>query len=290
MKITVKGLSAVLMITVLLVAMLAGCTANAPVTTPTASGDQALQDPTSGGLLLLNVNAAIDILYDVEGFVMSIRGVDANGKELAEAQGDVLGKNISDVVKALTTAAIEGSYLVNDEKAIIVKQSLGSMLPGSSFLENILADIQSVNNAIPIVLVAEENLDASGYINLETAKTILAEALDLDDIEIEGKPEHQNDLYAFTFTIDDIPQYYTVHANTGTVMSADISVYDEDYVIGVDPEGAMYDPYDPDIETVETFPVQDEILEEETEDIIEETEELMVAPDGAEDAAEDTAA
>lgn len=269
MKMNIRTLLSLLLSTVLLLGLLTGCTADTPAQTSDPTETQQLQEPTAAGMLLLNVNAAVEIFYDTDGLVMSIRGADDYGVELANAQEDVLGKSMAEVVKALTQAAADGSYLNKGQTAIIVKQSFGSELPGSSFLENILVDIQSVGTGIPVVLVVEDNLDGFGYIDLETAKNILVEALALEDISmVEGNPETENELYVLSFTADDVPQYYTVNANTGTIREADVTQYDEDIINGVDPEGTMYDPYDPAENKEETFPEETEALVEETEEDI----------------------
>ena len=263
MNASTKTFLSLLLSAILLVGLLAGCGADAGKA-PVATQPQVVA-PSAGGMLLINLNAAVEIIYDSDSFVMNIRGADTNGKELVAAQGDVLGKDITDVVQDLTKAALADGYLIDGEKVIVVKQCLGSELPGAAFMENILVDIQAVSEGFPICMINEDMLDEMGYITVDACKEILAAALKLDDFEqIEVHSESENGRYVLHLPIDGKTEYFTVDFNLGTVRAAELSEYDEDAINGVEKEEVI----------IETYPEEPELVPEET--AAQETEDINV--------------
>lgn len=274
MKKNIKTLLCLLLGAVLLIGLLAGCGGDkdeAP-----ASNDPQIVAPTTGGMLLLNVNAAVEIIYDTDSFVMSIKGADANGKELVAAQDDMVGMDITDAVQALTKAALTDGYLIKGEKVIVIKQSLGSASPGTAFLENILVDIQTVSEGFPIFIVNEDMLDEMGYITVDACKELLAAALLMDEFEeIECNPEAENGRYVMHLPIDGRTEYFTVDYNLGTVRAAELSEYDEDAMNGVESEDVIYNPNEEQPGDNEPFPEDTE--PQDSEDIVIDLEEEISA-------------
>lgn len=266
-----KSLLCLLLGAVLALGLLAGCGAEKnDKPTPTQSQ---LAAPTSGGMLLVNLNAAIEIIYDTDSFVMDIRGVDANGKELLASQEDMIGVDITDAVQTLTKAALAGGYLIKGEKAIVIKQALGSANPGTAFMDNIYVDITSVSEGFPIYMVSEDMLDEMGYMTQDACKELLSIALMTENPdEIELHSETENNRFVLQVPVGDRTEYYTVDYNLGTVRAAEMTEYDEDAMNGVEAEDAIYNPNEEKPGDNETFPEEEETPATE-EDILVEIEE-----------------
>ena len=235
-----KKILAILVFAVMLLGLLAACGQDAPAK-PTMPGDN-IDIPRTNGMLVLSTDASVNISYDEEGLVISIEGTNAQGVALAEAYTEFLGKSCADVVKDLVTASVEDDFFV---KNVIVKQAMGSALPGTSFLDAIVSEAQAAVDGAgaqgAVILVAEENLDADGYINLETAKNILLSHLGIESTtSFDGDPVPSDGSYTFYLVADKIDGYFTVDAVTG--IAAELS--EEDLLIqegGVD-ESIPEDP------------------------------------------------
>ena len=244
----VIGLAVILLVGILLIVLLPGRN-NAAVVTPAASLPADF-DPTPAGSVLLNANAAVEITYNASEQVVAILGADPNGEALVSAQGDVTGRDITDVTKAIIQAAITNGYPVEGQHAIVLKQGRVSL--GEIFLQNLIVDVQSVSGTLPLVFISRTSLTSVGYIDLEGAKSILISALGLDeDTEIEGNPEPEEERYVLSYQDGEATLHYTVDAVTGTVAEATVADYDENIVLGIDPEGTMYDPKNPSPEETE---------------------------------------
>lgn len=243
------GLAVILLVGILLIALIPSCSNNAAVVTPGASVPADF-DPTPAGTVLLNANAAVEITYNASEQVVAILGADANGEALVSAQGDVTGRDITDVTKAIIQAAIDKGYPVAGQHAIVLKQGRVSL--GEIFMQNLMVDVQSAAGTLPLVFISRTTLTSVGYIDLEGAKSILIAALDLEeDTEIEGDPEPEKERYVLSYQDGEAILHYTVDAVTGTVAEATVADYDEDIVLGIDPEGTMYDPKNPSPEETE---------------------------------------
>ena len=235
-----KKILAILVSAVMLLGLLAACEQNNPAK-PTMPGDN-IDDPRTNGMLVLSTDASVNISYDEEGLVMSIEGTNAQGVALAEAYTEFLGKSCADVVKDLVAASVEDDSFV---KNVIVKQAIGSALPGTNFLDTIVSEAQAAVDGAgaqgAVILVAEENLDTDGYINLETAKKILLSHLGVESTtSFDGDPVPSDGSYTFYLVADKIDGYFTVDAVTG--IAAELS--EEDLLIqegGVD-ESIPEDP------------------------------------------------
>ena len=89
---------------------------------PAEAGSTALAET---GILVLSVNPEIQIDYDKEGVVTAITGRNEDGKKIAEASQDEIGKNCDEVLKNLITEIHSAGYFVEDidghQKNIVVQ-------------------------------------------------------------------------------------------------------------------------------------------------------------------------
>lgn len=245
-----KKFIAILMSTLMLLGILAGCGNTEPA--PTTGDAGAVSTPVSAGLLVLNAAAALNISYDADGLVLNVEGIDDNGATLAGEYTDYLGKSCSDAVCDLIAASIHSAFLTPEENYVMIKQAVGSTLPGATFLETIQLDadnaIKAAGSTAALVMLTEENLDENGYINLESAKTLMLAYLSRDSFDVlEGSPTPINGQYSFRVTVGETTEDLIVDAVSGDVY-----------------EG-----------TLEEAPFEDDTLDD-TVEIVEPTDEVMV--------------
>ena len=173
-----KKILAILMSAIMLLGLLAGCGAKAPEAT---EGTNAPVNPVAAGMLVLNVNGAVNVSYDADGLVMNLEGADINGEVLVGEYVDYLGKSASEVICDLITSSKMAGFMLPEVNYVVVKQAVGSALPGATFLETIEKDAEAAIAAAELtaelIMLTEDNLDEDGYINLESAKGILLAAL-----------------------------------------------------------------------------------------------------------------
>lgn len=252
-----------LLVCILCISLLAACGDKTPSQVDPTSGEDGSPALTTG-LIVLNAEAALEISYDEEGLVLSVDGLDENGITLSDRYTNYTGKACADAVRDLVSLSVEAGFLTPESDAIVIKQSLGAHLPSDSFLKSLMAEADALSEGVPVFLITEEELTTDGYINLEAAKTLVANYLSLEESsDITGDPTPVQGLYALSLPSSVQVEFYTVDANTGSVVPGYPGGSAGDYILDIDPNGAMYDPNDPFLfpdETEESIP--EETLDE----------------------------
>ena len=206
---------------------------------PAEAGSTALAET---GILVLSVNPEIQIDYDKEGIVTAITGRNEDGKKIAEASQDEIGKNCDEVLKNLITEIHSAGYFVEDidghQKNIVVQIEPGSVLPSDDFLESMSASTQSavkgLNLTSDIVTIDDDDYDPtyttaeklSPYITLEKAKEIALAQADVSaaDAVFDDKEFDHDDgtaIFELEFTANGVEYEYDVDAVTGKVLKAE---------------------------------------------------------------------
>ncbi len=232
MKMTKKILT-ILISAVMILGLLAGCTQgeeNAPSQTNPQEGT--VGTPRTDGMLVFSSDASLNITYDEEGLVISIEGTNAEGISLTDEYTDFLGKSCAAVVKDLVAASINNDYFT---KNIVIKQAIGSALPGTNFLDTIASEAQAAADTAEVlatvILISEEDLDADGYIGLATAKKILMSHLGIDTTTVfDGDTSPIDGTYTFYVDAEAVDGYFSVNAVTGiaaTTTEDDIQVQED---------------------------------------------------------------
>lgn len=225
-----KKFLAVLMSAILLLAILAGCGNETPDTT---EGTNPVATPIAAGMLVLNANGTVNISYDADGLVLDIEGADDNGSILVGEYTDFLGKSCSEVICDLIGNSIVLGHMDQDVLCVMIKQAVGSALPGSTFLETIQKDAEAAiaagNSKAKVILLTEENLDEQGYINLESAKALMLAYLGLETFDtLDGTIAPINGLYGFSVIAGDLEGDYIVDAVTGGVFEGTLDGVETD--------------------------------------------------------------
>lgn len=233
-----KKILAVLMSAMLLLGILAGCNAEPPATDPTNK----VSTPIAAGMLVLNAEASINISYDADGLVLDIEAADDNGSIVVGEYEGFLGKTCSDAVCDLIAGANRSGFLTEESTYIMIKQALGSALPGSTFLETIVKDAEAALTEAgldaAVVLVTAENLDENGYIDLETAKALMLAYIARDSFDtLDGTTAPIDGAYGFAVTAGDLEGNYIVDAVTGDVFEGELEgAFEEEDMDGGDIE------------------------------------------------------
>ena len=271
-----KKILAILMSAIMLLGLLAGCGAKAPEAT---EGTNAPVNPVAAGMLVLNVNGAVNVSYDADGLVMNLEGADINGEVLVGEYVDYLGKSASEVICDLITSSKMAGFMLPEVNYVVVKQAVGSALPGATFLETIEKDAEAAIAAAELtaelIMLTEDNLDEDGYINLESAKGILLAALALDSFDtIDGTVSPIDGMYGFTITAGMLEGDYIVDAVTALVVEGQLEGHEYSNDGLEDPD--MADPTHETLVEDETTPVSSdpvvEDVDETTAPVIDEEE------------------
>ena len=213
----IKKLLAILMASIMVFGLLA-CGQEATTPTNPVSGEEG--DPRIAGMVVFSSDASVGINYDAEGMVLSISGISPEGDILAQSVGAVEGLTCSDLVAKLTDESAKQALL---STTVIIKQSFGSALPGSNFLETLVSAIEAAaeeaSAIIDVIMISAEQLDENGYINLETSKTIMLSKLGLQSAStFDGTPSPDtNGDYMFYIAEGDLEGTFLLNAVTGLV-------------------------------------------------------------------------
>ena len=196
-----------------------------------AAGDDTTVAPTTDtediaavngvGTLLVNAGAVVTVIYDAEGAVVKVKGVNDSGESLVADYESELGSSCAQVVsKCIKNGLLQDDML--DINYVVVKLNKGSALPEEKFLANIEAVVRDgldqMDASAELVMVGAENLDHNGYINLVTAKLLVEKFLQVDDLDnFDGTDEPIDGWYGFNVQYGDIEDQILVNAETGGV-------------------------------------------------------------------------
>lgn len=221
-----RKLIAVLMSAIMLLGLLVGCNNNEGTETSgsTDATDSTSATPKASGLLVVNANGAVNVFYDQDGMVLELEGIDDDGSALIAGYEDYLGESCSSVVCTLIENSVNTGAL-DRTRFVMVKQAVGSSLPGTNFLEELKSDAQAMldalNSTAKLLVIGEEDLDQNGYIDLISAKDMALAYLDMADFDsFDGESTPTDGTYYFTVTFNGIEEYVSVNAVTGLVSNA----------------------------------------------------------------------
>ena len=251
---------------VLLTASLAAC-GSAGTTAPAPSADSPDTVSDAAGTLLLSVNPEIEMEYDKDGNVVCLNALNEDGRKILDASGDYAGQPCRTVVHELVSSIHQAGYfdttIDGHARNIILKVERGSRYPSDDFLEELTREIRSVVEQQHIgsqtIALDDDNYDdtygSKGYINAETAESILATQLDRTDLQFVQKEYDLDDGdYEVEFVLDGVEYEYEVNAVTGKVTEVDVDhrddaddIYDDDWDDDRDDADDAYDDaYDDD--------------------------------------------
>lgn len=214
---TTKKFFALLLGAVMLLGLFAGCGSETPKQTEPVNDPI----PTAAGSMILSTAASFEILYDTEGMVMSINGINDAGKILA-SNYDSMGKSCSAAIKELIAVSAKEGYLAHSVKNIVLKLNKGAALPTELFLDGLLTDAKSAakdaGSAAVVTAIGTDALDAEGYINAETAKALLLNELGVETFDdLKGSTAINNGAYLFTATAAGTTTSYSIDGETGLI-------------------------------------------------------------------------
>ncbi len=230
-----RKLIALLMSAMVLLSLLAGCgnNGNADASENTnGTENTTIPNTKASGMLVVNANGAVNVFYDKDGLVLELETIDDDGAALIAGYENYLGEPCASVIATL----IEDSVMMGNldrTHFVMIKQAVGSALPGTNFLQDITADAQAMldtlNSTAKLLVLGEGDLDQSGYIDLISAKDMALAYLDITDFDsFDGESTPTNGTYYFTVTCNGIEEYVSVNAVTGLVSNAFLDMPEED--------------------------------------------------------------
>ena len=156
-----KMITALILVFVLSIGLLAGCGQQGEAGVPLSTG----------GKLMLRVNPEIEITYDEEGLVTAIEGINEDGSAILEGYDDFLGKECKSVVRELVERIGEAGYFIEEvegeSRQITIEIENGSIQPSETFLDDIVTEVRQLVAAEglenPLVIEGESNYGISDY-------------------------------------------------------------------------------------------------------------------------------
>ncbi|MBO5837035.1 MAG: hypothetical protein J6Q92_03985 [Oscillospiraceae bacterium] len=189
------------------------------------------------GIVLLNAGGSVEILYDVDGLVMSVAGFGANGIELAKEMDTAVGKPCKDIVGVLTEKAVKLDYVTAETKMIVVKEGVDSYLPTKDFLDGCVDAVKAAAEGINIVLLTEKDMNPNGNISLESCQVLLKKYLNLSgDVTFDGPMKPYGSKYYLSTKYLEDTVYYTVDASDGTIKTCSKTDFEMVSTMGFLPE------------------------------------------------------
>ena len=237
-KTTLKKTTLMAAAAILSLSVLAGCVsandssaAGAP-TTGTSSSTTA-----SAGTILLSVNPEIEMEYDGKARVVSLEGLNDDGKKVLTGYTGFEGRECDDVAAELVKKIYDGGYFSNKVDGhtpnIVVKLSEGSQYPDDDFLEDVAEEVRGAVkvcslDASAITVDQDDYDDKNGYIGLEKAKELVLAQLGLDEATFTDREYDLDDgVYEMEFTANGTEYEFEVNAVTGKIEKADYDRNDD---------------------------------------------------------------
>ena len=188
----------------------------------------------AAGSLLLSVNPEIELEYDDQGNTLALAGINDDGAAVLSDYAGYEGKPADDVVEELIGRIYAAGYFQGTvdghPKNLVLKLENGSQYPSDDFLERIAADARTVLETQQVsaqtLTIDEDDYDDQyrdqGYINAQTAESILATQLQRNDLQFVEKDYDIDDgTYEIEFVLDGVEYEYEVNASTGKVLEVD---------------------------------------------------------------------
>ena len=260
-KTTLKKTTLMAAAAILSLSVLAGCVsandssaAGAPTTGTSGS------TTASAGTILLSVNPEIEMEYDGKGRVVSLEGLNDDGKKVLTGYTGFEGRECDDVAAELVKKIYDGGYFSNKVDGhtpnIVVKLSEGSQYPDDDFLEDVAEEVRGAVKVCSLdasaITVDQDDYDGkNGYIGLEKAKELVLAQLGLDEATFTDREYDLDDgVYEMEFTANGTEYEFEVNAVTGKIEEADYdrnddwNGYDDDRDDGDDKDDNNDDRYD----------------------------------------------
>lgn len=191
----------------------------------------------AAGSILLSMEPQIRVTYDSRGKVLTVKGLNEEGRRVVRAYTDSYkGRNCKTVINELVQEIYDAGYFDTaaggKTRNIVVKLEKGSKYPNNDFLDDVEKEVRRVvrDNKIDssvVVLDKSDYLD-NGYIGLEKAKEIVLAQLHLSEAQFTDQEYDLEDgVYELEFTVGGVEYEYEVDAVTGKVMKADYERNDD---------------------------------------------------------------
>lgn len=172
---------ALILVMTLVLAACGNAANNATGNEVTSNGEGSLQ---KGGTMIVKVNPEIKVNYDENGLVKSIEGVNDDGLKIITGVSDFLGKEVKVVIRDIISKIGAEGYLLEEvegeEKQIILEVEKGSVVPGASFIDEIIAAVEDYIKSNEWAKKDGVEVDQA---KVKTPKLFIAGSTDYDDKE-----------------------------------------------------------------------------------------------------------
>ncbi len=176
------------------------------------------------GKIIISSTAALTISYEASGLVTGVEPSNDEGVAMFNSDKDYVGNSCVDVVADLVDKFIQDKALT---KSLVIKPVPGSSMPNGNFLNTLVSTAQATADdaltTTTVILVPLNKLDAYGFIDTESAKSVVLAYLGLEKATTfagSSVPDSQG-YYLFYLEEGDLKGHYSVDATTGAVAELD---------------------------------------------------------------------
>lgn len=156
-----KRLSLIMVLLLLSVTVLAGCSTGIAKTDQPAPTQEA--SLPQEGSLIVSVNPKLELTFDENGIVQAIEGLNDDGKNILNSLTQKSGHQTRLAVVDIVKAIIDQGFikLDDDDRHIELEIKQGSVLPSDDFMKNIVTDLQTFlkDNQLDNTLVVDDDSD-----------------------------------------------------------------------------------------------------------------------------------
>lgn len=224
---------------IIMVLLLVGCTSQSGSSKEAEPEEETPQT----GILTLKINPEVELKYDMEGLVLSLNGMNEEGKAITAAYSDYIGKDVYVVLKELIETIHAEGYLKEDEtgdqKDITLELEPGSVLPSENFFGKASKEMKEV----VAKLTQSENTDHK--IPLNQAKALAIQISNNDEesiLTVKERFDEKDNLYHFEFLTDSLVEILQLDARTGRTVKHHIEAIEKEMVSSNETENTKKTP------------------------------------------------
>lgn len=185
------------------------------------------------GSLVVTANASLNIVYNAEGLVLKVEGLNQEGENLMDSFDELLGAScgeaVNTIIKECSVKTYDGRLtyvLVKYEKDAGIPEGMKESVESGA-----KEAVEKVAPDAKLAIVTPDMLDENGYINLETAQLLVEGYLEVEKLDgFYGTETPVDGFYSFKVVFGGMEDEVHVNASNGIVGDGALSPTEEEEV------------------------------------------------------------